>query len=154
MKMSARPRGTFSIGLRITACTLRKQMISEMKTSNRVSKKSRPLKLIIRVRTEWNIKRSFATYHRFEILILLSRNVTRIKAFLDQQLEMVAYNPRVKVCCTCPTPSHASNADFGQGIKNDLGIKGLYREIQNSDQGCVLRENEVRYSILPSKSAL
>jgi len=46
------------------------------------------------------------------------------------------------------------NADFVQGIKDDLGIKDPYREIQNSDQGCVLRENEIRYSILPSKSAL
>jgi putative transposase len=32
------------------------------------------------------------------------------------------------------------NADFVQGIKDDLGIKGLYRELRNSDQGCVLRE--------------
>lgn len=45
-------------------------------------------------------------------------------------------------------------ADFVQKIKAGLGIKGRYREIGKTDQGCVLREEELRWGIFPSKKGL
>ncbi|SDM06159.1 putative transposase [Geoalkalibacter ferrihydriticus] len=46
------------------------------------------------------------------------------------------------------------SAEFVPKIKDNLGIKGRYREVRNTGRESILRENELRWGILPSKSAL
>ncbi len=46
------------------------------------------------------------------------------------------------------------SADFVQEIKDGLGIKGRYRDVRNTGRESVLKENELKWGILPSKNAL
>ncbi|SDL30194.1 putative transposase [Geoalkalibacter ferrihydriticus] len=56
---------------------------------------------------------------------------------------------------TCWTEGLAvGSAEFVEEIKDGLGIGGRYRDVRNTGRECILRENELRWGILPSKSAL